>query len=49
MPPRQRILAIRLADKLNKNPRYAEALGVVTQQTKVIKQNCSEDKNEKQR
>ena len=29
MPPHQRILAIRLAEKLNKNPSYAEKFGVV--------------------
>ena len=29
MTPRQRILVIKLADKLNKNPSYAEKIGVV--------------------
>ena len=29
MTPKQRILAIRLADKLKKNPSYAEKLGIV--------------------
>lgn len=29
MPPHQRILAIRLSEKLNKNPSYAEKFGVV--------------------
>lgn len=44
MPPRQRIIAIRLTDKLHKNPHYAERLGVEIQQEKVIKPEQSEEK-----
>ena len=29
MTPRQRLLAIKLSEKINKNPSYAEKIGVV--------------------
>ena len=34
MTPRQRILVIRLAEKINKNSSYAEKLGVVIENKK---------------
>ena len=34
MSPRQRILAIKLAEKINKNPSYAEKLGIVIENKK---------------
>lgn len=37
MTPRQRILAIRLAEKINKNSSYAEKLGVVIENKKEDK------------
>ena len=33
MPPRQRILTIRLTEKISKNPEYAKKIGI---QVKVI-------------
>ncbi len=38
MPPRQRILAIKLAERINKNSSYAEKLGVVIENKKKQKQ-----------
>lgn len=37
MSPRQRILAIKLAEKINKNPSYAEKLGIVIENKKKDK------------
>lgn len=34
MTPRQRLLAIRLTEKINKNPSYAEKIGVVIENKK---------------
>lgn len=34
MNPRQRILAIKLAEKINKNPSYAEKLDIVIENKK---------------
>ncbi len=37
MPPRQRILAIRLTEKIKKNPSYAEKLGIEIEDKKETK------------
>lgn len=37
MSPQQRILIIRLSEKLNKNPAYADKLGVVIKNKKESK------------
>ena len=34
MPPKQRILAIKLAEKIKKNPSYAQKLGIVIENKK---------------
>ena len=34
MPPRQRLLAIKLAEKIKKKPHYAEKLGIVVESKK---------------
>lgn len=38
MEPKQRILAIRLSEKLNKNPSYAHKLGIVTKKFSTKKE-----------
>lgn len=38
MTPQQRILTIRLAEKINKNPSYAEKIGVAIKTKKEQKQ-----------
>lgn len=44
MNPRQRMLAIRLTEKIAKNPDYAQALGVeiINQKAKISNNNTSE-------
>ncbi len=37
MSPQQRILAIRLYEKLNQNPSYAEKIGVVIENKNLLK------------
>ena len=37
MPPRQRFLAIKLAEKIKKKPHYAEKLGIVIENKKKDK------------
>jgi len=37
MSPQQRILAIKLAEKINKNPSYAKKLGIVIENKKKDK------------
>ena len=37
MTPQQRILTIRLAEKIKKNPTYAEKIGVVVENKKKSK------------
>lgn len=37
MSPQKRILAIKLAEKINKNPSYAEKLGIVIENKKKDK------------
>lgn len=37
MTPKQRILAIRLAEKIKKNPSYAQKIGVVIENKKEDK------------
>ncbi len=35
MSPQQRILAIKLTEKINKNPSYAESIGIVVENKKA--------------
>ncbi len=48
MPPRQRIMAIRLTDKINKNPKYAENLGIVSNFKNIDYKKQTEVQNEQQ-
>lgn len=45
MPPRQRILVIRLSEKLNKNPSYADKLGVVIENKTLSKRRDTNVRN----
>ena len=44
MPPRQRILTIRLTEKISKNPEYAKKVGIETK-IKITNGGKRNDKN----